>query len=66
MSQRILTVVSAMVDPDREADLVAGFHNLLTSPVPDGLMRTQLLRSTPGGWQIQVTSAEVVFDPVSA
>ena len=53
MSQRILTVVSATVDPEREADLVAGFHNLLTAPVPDGLMRTQLLRNPTGGWQIQ-------------
>jgi hypothetical protein len=53
MSQRILTVVSATVDPDREADLVAGFHNLLAALVPDGLMRTELLRNPTGGWQIQ-------------
>jgi hypothetical protein len=53
MSQRIPTVVSAAVDPDREADLVAGFHNLLTASVPDGLIRTELLRNPRGGWQIK-------------
>ena len=53
MNQRILTVVSATVDPSREAELLAGFRGLLTAPVPDGLMRTELLRSPTGAWRIQ-------------
>ena len=53
MSQRILTVVSATVDPSREAELLAGFRSLLTAPVPDGLMRTELLRGATGDWLIQ-------------
>jgi heme-degrading monooxygenase HmoA len=53
MNQRILTVVSATVDPSREAELLAGFRSLLTAPVPDGLMRTELLRSPTGAWRIQ-------------
>jgi hypothetical protein len=52
MNQRILTVVSARVDPSREAELLAGFRSLLTAPVPDGLMRTELLRSSSGAWQL--------------
>jgi hypothetical protein len=48
MSQRILTVVSATVDPSREAELLAGFRGLLTAPVPDGLLRTELLRGATG------------------
>jgi hypothetical protein len=53
MSQRILTVVSATVDPSREAELLAGFRSLLTAPAPDGLMRTELLRGATGTWRIQ-------------
>jgi heme-degrading monooxygenase HmoA len=53
MNQRILTVVSAAVDPSREAELLAGFRGLLTVPVPDGLMRTELLRSPTEVWRIQ-------------
>ena len=53
MTQCILTVVSATVDPDRQAELVSGFHNVLTAPVPDGLLRTELLRDPTGAWQIQ-------------
>jgi hypothetical protein len=52
MNQRILTVVSATVDLSREAELLAGFRSLLMAPVPDGLLRTELLRSAPGAWRI--------------
>jgi hypothetical protein len=53
MNRRILTVVSATVDTNREAELVAGFRNLLVDSVPDGLLHTQLLKGANGGWQIQ-------------
>jgi hypothetical protein len=52
MNQRILTVVSATVDLSREAELLAGFRSLLMAPVPDGLLRTELLRSATGAWRI--------------
>ena len=53
MNPRILTVVSAMVDAGRESELLTGFHSLVGAPVPDGLLRTQLLRGDGGDWQIQ-------------
>jgi hypothetical protein len=53
MNRRILTVVSARVDTNREAELVAGFRSLLVDSVPDGLLHTQLLKGANGGWQIQ-------------
>jgi len=53
MGQRILTDVSATVDPDRESELVAGFQELISGPVPDGLIRTDLLRGVDGRWRIQ-------------
>jgi hypothetical protein len=53
MGQRILTDVSATVDPDRESELVAGFQQLISGPVPDGLIRTDLLRGADGRWRIQ-------------
>ena len=53
MNRRILTVVSATVDTNREAELVAGFRSLLVDSVPDGLLHTQLLKGANGGWQIQ-------------
>jgi len=53
MGQRILTDVSATVDPDRESELMAGFQELISGPVPDGLIRTDLLRGEDGRWRIQ-------------
>jgi hypothetical protein len=53
MAERILTEVSAKVDSDREPELVAGFQELVAHPVPDGLLRTDLLRGNDGSWRIQ-------------
>src|SRR5215212_7366445 len=53
MGQRILTDVSATVDLDRESELVAGFQQLISAPVPDRLIRTDLLRGADGRWRIQ-------------
>ncbi len=53
MSEHVLTEVSASVDPEREADLLAGFENLARSPFPDGLLRSELLRGPDGQWRIQ-------------
>jgi heme-degrading monooxygenase HmoA len=52
MNERILTVVSGTVDPSREGELLARFRSILTAPVPDGLMRTELLRGATGTWRI--------------
>jgi quinol monooxygenase YgiN len=51
MSQ-VLTVVSAAVADDRVNDLTAGFAALLAQPLPDGLLRTELLSAPSGEWRI--------------
>ena len=52
MSGTILTEVSATVAPDRESDLLTGFRELLAAPLPDGLVRTELLHAPDGDWRI--------------
>lgn len=53
MGAKILTDVSATVEPSREADLIEGFRALTQHEVPDGLERTELLRGPEGRWHIQ-------------
>ncbi|HET9631079.1 MAG TPA: antibiotic biosynthesis monooxygenase [Terrabacter sp.] len=53
MDEHIMTVVSAVVPQDREADLVAAFEDLLHQPLPDGLLQTQLLRGAEGRWRVE-------------
>lgn len=52
MSRQILTEVSATVDADHEPELVASFHELAAGPLPNGLLRTELLRGQ-SQWRIQ-------------
>lgn len=53
MDTRILTEVTAQVDARHEQELLEGFHRLLQGPMPDGLVRTELLRGADGAWRIQ-------------
>ena len=53
MDEQILTSVSAEVDPSRDDELVDGFSALLGGALPDGLVRTELLRGQDGTWRIQ-------------
>jgi heme-degrading monooxygenase HmoA len=53
MNPRILTVVTATVASDREDELLAGFQSLAAAPIPDGLLRTQLLQGADSDWLIQ-------------
>lgn len=52
MGPEILTEVSAHV-PDGAGDVAAEFARLLQDPLPDGLLRTELLRGPEGDWRIQ-------------
>ena len=52
-TQPIMTVVSAVVAPDREAELTDGFRVISGTSMPDGLLRTELLRGQQGTWRIQ-------------
>jgi quinol monooxygenase YgiN len=53
MNGRLVTVVSATVEPDRQQELMEGFRGLLAAPVPDGLLHTQLLQGANRTWCIQ-------------
>jgi hypothetical protein len=53
MDEQILTSVSAKVDPSRDGELVDGFSALMDGTLPDGLVRSELLRGQDGTWRIQ-------------
>lgn len=53
MTGQVLTEVSAVVAVDREAELVAAYREVIAQPVPDGLLRTELLSGVDGHWRIQ-------------
>jgi hypothetical protein len=52
MSQQILTEVSAQVPEDRADEVLAAYDGLLSRPLPEGLVRTELLRRRNGEWRI--------------
>ncbi|MFF7437082.1 hypothetical protein [Streptomyces sp. NPDC008122] len=53
MTGQVLSEVSAVVAPEREADLVTAYRELVARPLPDGLVRTELLGGQDGRWRIQ-------------
>jgi hypothetical protein len=53
MSAQILTEVSATVDATRETQLVEAFREITAGGIPDGLVRTELLRGQDGQWRVQ-------------
>jgi len=52
MPTSILTEVSAVLADERSEDVLSAFENLLQQPIPDGLVRTELLRGRDGEWRI--------------
>jgi len=52
MAEEVLTEVSARV-PDTAGRVSAEFARLLDQPLPDGLLRTELLRGPDDEWRIQ-------------
>lgn len=55
MGPEIVTATDAIVDGDREPDLLEGYRQLIKAPKPDGLLRSELLRAQGGRWRIQTT-----------
>lgn len=54
MTGQVLTAVTLDVPPGREPELLAGFRELADSGErPEGLLRSELLRSQGGHWMIQ-------------
>ena len=51
----VVTIVDAIVDPAREADLLDGYRQMNAQPKPDALLRSELLRGQEGAWRIQTT-----------
>ena len=50
---RIVTAVQLVVPDGRDADLVAGYRELVAGPRPEGLLRSELLRGQGGRWLVQ-------------
>jgi len=55
VSPLVVTATDAKIDSAREAELVAGFRAINDSEVPDGVVRTELLRGQNDLWRIQTT-----------
>jgi hypothetical protein len=53
MPGEIMTEVSAIVPGERVGDVPAAFAELARRPLPDGLLRTELLAGRDGEWKIQ-------------
>jgi hypothetical protein len=53
VSGRILTEVSATVPSDRAGAVLAAYRALLEKPLPDGMIRTQLVEGPDDAWRIQ-------------
>lgn len=53
MPGEIMTEVSAIVPGERADDVPAAFAELTKRPLPDGLIRTELLAGRDGEWKIQ-------------
>jgi hypothetical protein len=55
MSEAVMTIVDAKVDPAREAELLEGYRLISEGDWPAGLLRTELLRGREGAWRVQST-----------
>jgi quinol monooxygenase YgiN len=53
MPGEIMTEVSATVPGERTDDVLAAFAELTQRPLPEGLLRTELLAGRDGEWKIQ-------------
>jgi hypothetical protein len=49
----LVTAAEGAVPPEREQELVDGFRDLVAPPLPDGLLRSELLRGQDGRWRIE-------------
>jgi heme-degrading monooxygenase HmoA len=52
MVGRVLTVVSAAVNPEQEEHLAMAYQAVLDADVPDGILASALLRGDGNQWQI--------------
>ena len=51
---RLLTSVELLVPEDRDGDVVPAYRALVTDePMPEGLLRSELLRGQDGRWLMQ-------------
>jgi hypothetical protein len=67
MSGEVMTEVTAVVPEERAREVPAAFAELTRRPLPDGLMRTELLSGRDGEWKIQsVWRDQAVLDAMRA
>lgn len=52
-TDKLVTMVSAVVAKERETEFLDGYRALNASEKPDGLLRSELLRERDGGYVIQ-------------
>jgi len=53
MPGEIMTEVSAVIAAERADEVAVAFAELTERPLPDGLLRTELLAGRDGEWRIQ-------------
>ncbi|MFJ1702766.1 antibiotic biosynthesis monooxygenase [Kitasatospora sp. NPDC088346] len=53
MSEQVLSEVSGRIAEDREAGFVTAYRALVAGELPDGLLRTELLRGPDRHWRVQ-------------
>jgi Antibiotic biosynthesis monooxygenase len=53
MPGEVMTEVSAVVAAERADEVAVAFAELTQRPLPDGLLRTELLAGQAGEWKIQ-------------
>jgi hypothetical protein len=49
----LVTAAEAVVPAEHVPELVAGFRRLVAPPLPDGLLRSELLRGQDDHWRIE-------------
>jgi hypothetical protein len=53
METRVITSVTAEVDPSRQEEFLEGYRQLSAERKPDGLLRSELLKGQNGRWRIE-------------
>jgi hypothetical protein len=55
MSKPVVTSIELKIPAGREHELLDGYAEMNRGPTPDGLIRSELLRSFDGAWRIETT-----------
>ncbi|MEZ0069795.1 heme-degrading monooxygenase HmoA [Streptacidiphilus sp. MAP12-20] len=53
MMSWVLTEANVTVAAEHEGRLIAAYRHLISQPLPEGLIQTEILRGPDGAWRIQ-------------